>query len=188
VDFKQFQAKLRACQICKGVIGPPLVWGDKKAKIVQISQAPSQTAIKNQKVWTDAGGEKLKREWYQIPDEVFYNPKNFYITALGHCFPGKDKKGGDKKPPKICAEKWLLKEISYLKPKLFIVIGKQAVEFLFPGKNYQELIFQNQKLNGVRCLVLPHPSPANIKWFKDNPEFEKKRLPIVRRVIHRALS
>lgn len=98
MNFRQFQARLRACRICKNVVGPPLVWGDKKARIVQISQAPSQTAIKNQKGWTDASGEKLKQEWYQVPDKVFYNPKNFYITALGHCFPGKNKKGADKKP------------------------------------------------------------------------------------------
>lgn len=169
------------------MVGSPLVWGDKKAKIVQISQAPSQTAIKNQKVWTDVSGKKLKHEWYQVSDEVFYNPRNFYITVLSHCFPGKDKKGSDKKPPKICAQKWFWKEISYLKPRLFIVIGKQAAEFLFPGKGYQELIFQDQKLHGVKCLVLSHPSPANVAWFKNNPEFEKRRLLQIRKAIHRAL-
>lgn len=188
MDFSQFQSVLRKCQICKDMVGPPLVQGDQKAKIVQISQAPSQTAIKNRKVWTDASGERLRREWYQIPDEVFYHPKNFYITALAHCFPGKDKKGGDKKPPKICAEKWLLKEIACLKPRLFIVIGRMAAEFLFLGKSYKELIFDNQQLSGVKCLVLPHPSPVNVKWFKDNPDFEKKRLPEIRQIVHQILT
>lgn len=187
MNFSQFQAKLKKCRICKGVIGPPLVWGDQKAKIVQISQAPSLSAIKNQRVWSDVSGERLRR-WYKISDEQFYNSKNFYITAIAHCFPGKAKKGGDKKPPRICAEKWLLKEISFLAPKLFIVIGKQAVEFLFPGKSYQELIFNDQKINGTACLVLPHPSPANIAWFKENPEFEKKRLPRIRHIIHKVLD
>lgn len=164
-----------------------MVWGDKKAKIVQISQAPSIGAIKNQRVWSDVSGERLRREWYQISDRKFYNPKNFYITAMAHCFPGKAGKGGDKKPPKVCAEKWLLKEISYFTPKLFIVIGQQAAEFLFPGKGYKELIFNDQKLNGVTCLVLPHPSPANIAWFKENPEFEKNKLVEIRRAIHKSL-
>lgn len=188
MGFKQFQDKLRKCQICKNVVGPPLVWGDRKAKIVQISQAPSLGAVKTRRVWNDTSGRKLRHEWYQITDKQFYNPKNFYITAIAHCFPGKDKKGADKKAPLICAQKWLLKEISYLRPKLFIIIGKQAARFLFPGKGYQKLVFQDQKLNGARCLVLPHPSPVNIKWFKDNPGFEKKRLPVIRRVIHKALS
>lgn len=188
MEFRQFQTKLRKCRICKEVVGPPLVWGNKEAKIVHISQAPSRLAIASQKPYFDKSGERLRHKWYQISDKVFYNPKNFYITALGHCFPGKDKKGADKKPPKICAEKWLLEEISYLKPRLFIVIGKQAAEFLFPGKSYQKLIFQDQNLNGTKCLVLPHPSPANIAWFRNNPEFERKRLPQIRKIIHGALS
>lgn len=187
MDFSRFQEKLRRCRICKGVIGPPLVWGDKKAKIAQISQAPSLSAIKNRRVWSDVSGERLRRKWYQISDEDFFNPKNFYITAIAHCFPGKGRKGGDKRPPRICAEKWLLKEISHLSPKLFIVIGKQAAEFLFPGKSYKELIFNDQKFNGTACLVLPHPSPANIAWFKDNPEFKKKRLKNIREAIHKIL-
>lgn len=187
MNFRQFQDKLRKCRICKNVVGPPLVWGDEKARIVQISQAPSQTAIRNQKVWTDASGRRLKYDWYQVSNEVFYNPRNFYITALSHCFPGKDKKGGDKKPPKVCAQRWLWKEISYLKPRLFIVIGKQAAEFLFPKRDFRQLVFKDQKLNGVKCLILPHPSPVNIKWFRDNPEFEKKRLPEAREIIHKVL-
>lgn len=169
------------------MIGPPLVWGEKEAKIVHISQAPSRLAITSQKPYSDKSGEKLRRQWYQISNRVFYNPKNFYITAIAHCFPGKDKKGADKKAPLVCAKTWLLKEISYLEPKLFLVVGKQAAEFLFPGKSYQKLIFQDQTLNGIKCFVLPHPSPANIAWFRNNPEFEKKRLSQIREVIHKVL-
>lgn len=188
MNFIRFQNKLKKCKLCEGVTGPPFVWGAQEAKIVQISQAPSQIAIKNQKPWSDTSGSRLKYQWYQIPDKVFYNPKNFYITALAHCFPGKNKKGGDKKAPLICARTWLDKEISYLRPKLLIVIGKQAAQFLFPGKNYRQLILQNQTLNSIKCLVLPHASPANIKWLKDNPEFEEKRLPQIRKVIHQTLA
>jgi len=199
VEFRQFQNKLRKCRICKDVVGPPLVSGDKEAKIVHISQAPSRLAITSQKPYSDKSGEKLRRQWYQISDRVFYNPKNFYITAIAHCFPGKDKKGADKKAPLVCAKTWLLKEISYfracektssayLEPKLFLVVGKQAAEFLFPGKSYQKLIFQDQTLNGIKCFVLPHPSPANIKWFKDNPDFERKRLFEIRKEVHRVLT
>ena len=187
-DFIKFQEKLRKCRICKDVVGPPLVWGDKKVKIVQISQAPSQAAIKTQKVWNDTAGKRLKYQWYQITDEVFNNPKNFYITAIAHCFPGKDKKGADKKPPLICAQTWLHQELSFLNPKIFVAIGKQAAKFLFSGENYRQLIFQDQIFNDAKCLVLPHPSSANIKWFKDNPNFEEKRLPEIRRKIHQALG
>ena len=187
MDLVQYQNKLRLCRRCKDVVGPPLVLGNQKAKIVHISQAPSQSAIKNQRSFSDKSGERLKYRWYQISDKQFYNPDNFYITSIAHCFPGKDKKGADKKAPLICALTWLKKEISYLKPKLFIIVGKQAAEFLFPKKDYCNLIARNQKLNGINCVVLPHPSPVNVKWFKDHLEFEKERLPQIRILIHQAL-
>lgn len=44
-----------------------------------------------------------------IDDNTFYNPKNFYITSLSHCYPGKDKNGNDKIPPKIYYETWIKK-------------------------------------------------------------------------------
>ena len=74
----------------------PVLIGNEKSKIVQISQAPSKTVHETLKPFTDQSGKKLKYEWYQITDEIFYNPDNFYITALAHCYPGKDKNGNDK--------------------------------------------------------------------------------------------
>lgn len=41
----------------------------------------------------------LKFSSYQITDEEFYNTNNFFIGALAHCYPGKDKNGNDKQPP-----------------------------------------------------------------------------------------
>lgn len=103
-------------------------------------------------------------------------------------FPGKDKKGGDKKPSFDLASKWLTKELKFLNPKLYLIIGRVASEFFFPKQNFTELIFNNQKINKILAFVLPHPSPLNIKWFKDNPEFENKRLLEIRKKIHQVLK
>lgn len=189
-EFLELKREIEDCRVCKKYFDfepRPLVWGNFEAKIVQISQAPSLTAHTKGKVWVDKGGEKLKYKWYQISDEQFYNPKNFYITALAHCFPGKTK-SGDKNPPIICAKKWLVQEIEVLTPKLFIVIGGLAAKFLFPGQNFTDLVLNDQLLKGKPCFVLPHPSPQNIKWFKDNPEFEKERLPKIRAKIRTILG
>jgi uracil-DNA glycosylase len=35
---------------------------------------------------------------------------------------------------------------------------------------------------------LPHPSPLNIKWFKDNPDFMKKRIIEIRKIINNTLN
>lgn len=164
------------------------IWGNQKAKIVSISQAPSLSVIKNQKPFSDKSGEKLRKLWYQVSDEIFYNPDNFYFTAVGMYFPGKDKKGADLKPSFKWTKEWLNRELSYLKPRLYLVLGRMAAEFFFPKKDFANLVFTTQKIKGTLTLVLPHPSPANIKWFKDHPEFEKQRLPEVRKYIHSVLG
>jgi len=103
-------------------------------------------------------------------------------------FPGKDKKGGDLKPSLEFAKEWLPKELTYLKPSLFLVIGRLAAEFFFPRQVFLNLVFSDQQINGKLALVLPHPSPLNVKWFKDNPMFEKERMPIIRKYVHLSLT
>jgi len=162
-------------------------WGNQNAKIVHISQAPSLSVVKNQKPFTDKSGEKLRNEWYRVSEKVFYNPNNFYFTAIGMYFPGKDKKGGDKRPDYKLAKQWLVEELSYLKPEFYLILGGLAANFFFPDKKLNDLVFSNQEIEGKPAFVLPHPSPINIKWFKDNPRFEKDRILVIRENIRRVL-
>ncbi len=186
-DFKKFRDEMRkTLQKEFGELVCPF-WGNQGANIVSISQAPSISAIRKQKPFSDKSGERLRNKWYKISDETFYNPNNFYFTAIGMYFPGKDKKGGDKKPSFNSANCWLMREISYLNPKLYLIVGRVAAEFFFPKQTFTSLVFNDQEINKTRTLVLPHPSPVNIKWFQDHPDFEKNRLLIVRKYIKRAL-
>jgi len=50
------------------------------------------------------------------------------------------------------------------------------------------LAFKNLEINNTLCFVLPHPSPQNIKWFKDHPDFEKERLPSIRKAIRKIIG
>lgn len=189
--FTQLKEQIINCRLCQRDFGfepKPVFWGNQTAKIVHISQAPSLNVYKTQRPFNDKSGEKLRKEWYQVTDEEFYNSSLFYITAIAHCYPGKNKSGGDKKPPKVCAEKWLKRELKLLKPKLFLVLGNYAANFFFPKRKLSELVFENLKVDGVPCFVLPHPSPQNIKWFKDYPEFEKERLSGIREGIRKAIE
>lgn len=73
---------------------------------MQISQAPSIRVQECGLPFYDASGKKLKEEWYQISEECFYDEDLFYITSIGHCYPGKAS-SGDKIPPyefKHCKE------------------------------------------------------------------------------------
>ena len=188
--FLELKNRILRCRYCKDRFGfepNPIVWGNKDAKIVHISQAPSRNVHKTGKPFNDLSGKRL-REWYQVSDDIFYNPSLFYITAIAHCFPGKDGRGGDIKPPIYCAQKWLSQELSFIENKIYLIVGQYAASYLFPGKTYSQLIFENQVLNERPAFVLPHPSPLNIKWFKDNPKFLAERLPEVRKAIHAVLK
>lgn len=189
--FNNIIKEIRKCNICEDKFGfkpHPVVIGSATSKIVQISQAPSKTVDTTLKPFTDQSGKKLKYEWYQITNEEFYNPDNFFITALAHCYPGKDKNRCDKAPPKICYEKWIKKELEYIDNKLYIIIGAKAAKTFFPDEDYNNLIFKNNTLFGKLAIVLPHPSPLNIKWFKDNPDFMEKRIIEIRKIINNTLN
>ena len=184
--FNNLIRELKKCNLCEKNFGfkpHPIFLGNQNSKIVQISQAPSASVHTTLKPFTDQSGKKLKYEWYQITDEVFYNPNNFYIAALAHCYPGKDKNGNDRMPPKICYEKWIKKELTYIHNELYIIIGAKSAKTFFPKEPFNELIFKNNEINGKLAFVLPHPSPLNIKWFKDHPEFLNKRILEIRKMI-----
>ena len=128
-------------------------------------------------------GKTLKYEWYQITDDDFYNTDNFFIGALAHCYPGKDKNGNDKQPPKCCWIKWIEEELQILDNEIYIVIGAKAAKVFFPNEIYEELIFKDNVWNGKKTIVLPHPSPLNKKWIKDHPQFLQKRIHEIRNTI-----
>ena len=190
-EFHDLIDQLKKCNLCKEKFSfepHPIVLGNINSKIVQISQAPSATVHETLKPFTDQSGKKLKYEWYKISDEVFYNPDNFYIASLAHCYPGKDKNGNDRMPPKICYETWIKKELNYINNKLYIIIGSKSAKVFFPNEKFNNLIFKDNYINGKLAIVLPHPSPLNIKWFKDHPEFMEKRIYEIRIIIYDILK
>ena len=190
-EFNELIFQIKKCELCKEKFGfkpHPIVLGNVNSKIVQISQAPSATVHQTLKPFTDLSGKKLKYEWYRINDEVFYNPDNFYIAALAHCYPGKDKNGNDRMPPKICYDTWIKKELQYINNKLYIIIGAKSAKMFFPNENFNDLIFKDNYIDGKLTIVLPHPSPLNIKWFKDHPNFMNNRIFEIRNTINKILE
>ncbi len=184
--FEKLKKEIQKCSYCEEKFGfepHPIFWGKQNSKIVQISQSPSNSVNKSLKPFTDMSGKTLKYEWYQISDDDFYNMDNFYIGAIAHCYPGKDKNGNDRKPPKCCFSKWVKQELKLLDNKIYVIIGAKAAKVFFPNDNYEELIFKNNYLDGKLTIVLPHPSPLNKKWLKDHPEFLNKRIIEVRKII-----
>jgi len=185
------QNQISQCRLCQDTFGfepHPIVMGNHNAQIMQISQAPSKNVHETGKPFNDASGRKLRREWYRISDEEFYNPDNFYIASMAHCYPGKAPGGGDCRPPKICAKQWLLKEMEHVDNEIYIIIGGIAAEFFFPGEKITSLAFEDKQINGKPTYILPHPSPLNMKWFRDYPQFTEKRILKVQKEVHKVLG
>jgi uracil-DNA glycosylase family 4 len=182
MNFNDLKNEIQNCTLCAFEHSPkPIVWGNHRVKIFHISQAPSLKANLERKPFVDKSGKTL-RDWYGVSEDTFYNKDIFYLTALGHCYPGK-KGHADAKPPSICANTWLKKELELVEADFYIIVGSAAAKLCFPGNNFTHLVFDDQELYGKSAIVLPHPSPANIKWFKDNPRFLKERLVEVNRTI-----
>lgn len=185
------QNEISECRLCQDTFGfepHPIIMGNCNSKIMQISQAPSKSVHETGKPFNDASGKRLRREWYNISDEDFYNPNNFYIVSMAHCYPGKASGGGDRYPPKICSKKWLINEIELVDNEIYIIIGGIASEYFFKGEKITTLAFENKQINGKPAYILPHPSPLNMKWFKDNPEFINKRIFEIQKAVHKVLN
>ena len=189
--FNEIKDGIENCKYCQekfGFVPHPIFWGKKNSKIVQISQAPSNNVHNSLKPFTDMSGKILKQDWYQISENDFYNKDNFYIGALAHCYPGKDKSGNDRQPPKCCFELWVKRELKVINNKIYIIIGSKAAKTFFPNDKFEELVFKNNKINDKLAIVLPHPSPLNKKWIKDHPEFLNKRIYEIRKIINETIS
>lgn len=189
-NFDLLMKKLRSCHLCEDGLPlgcRPIVRGQQKVAVFQISQAPGLRVHTSGLPFDDASGQKLRKEWYGIDDALFYDEAYFYITSMGHCYPGKAT-SGDKLPPRICAKTWLMRELDSVDTQLYIIIGALAAGFLFGKQPLADLIRQDQVLYGKQAFVLPHPSPLNRKWLKDHPWFEEERLPYIREQLHLALQ
>ncbi len=186
MTIEQLHEQILNCRLCKEKFGfepRPYVWGFQNARIVQISQAPSLRVHRSGKPFDDQSGQRLL-QWYDIDAQTFYDKSVFYITSLSHCYPGKTSTGHDRKPPKICADTWLTKELQLLSPQLYIFIGAYSAKYFFPSASFDSLVFdENLTFRGKSAIVLPHPSPLNWRWLQRFPEFEQKRLPQIRTML-----
>lgn len=190
-DLNVLQNDIRNCRLCQDKFGfepHPIVFGHSRSKIMHISQAPSQNVYKTGKPFNDASGKRLREQWYHISDETFYNPDNFYIVSIAHCYPGKNPKGGDRLPPVSCARRWLTQILPLVDNKIYLLVGSKAAGFFFPKIKFSDLVFQNMEINNKPAYILPHPSPLNMKWFRDHPEFSNYRIVEIKQAIHRVLN
>lgn len=182
--------KIKHCEICKSVLphAPrPVLQFHPDAKILIAGQAPGRKVHETGIPFNDASGKRL-RDWMDVRREVFYDPKSIAILPMGFCYPGKGK-SGDLPPRPECAPAWrerLLEQMTNL--ELILVIGRYAQDYHF-GKNELTVTekVQNWKAYWPQKVPLPHPSPRNNAWLKNNPWFEQDLVPALQKRIAEVL-
>lgn len=184
--------KIRECEVCKDHLpfGPmPVVQLSPYSKIIIIGQAPGRLVHETGIPWNDASGRKL-REWLNVDEATFYDPRIFSILPIGFCYPGKGI-SGDNPPRPECGALWHSQILKSFKSKpLILLIGQYAMRYYLKRdckRNLTETVKSYDEYL-PEYFPLPHPSPRNQNWVKVNPWFMDEVIPELRKDISIALS
>jgi uracil-DNA glycosylase len=185
-NFLTLLQEVKNCTLCENLpLGPkPILQISPSAKILIVGQAPGHKTHYQGMPFTDQSGIRL-REWLGINPHTFYDPSQIAILPMGFCFPGTGV-SGDLPPRKECASYWRNKLLSQLTQIEFtIIIGQYAIDWHLGNQQKENLTrtVLAWREYWPKCVVLPHPSPRNNRWFKANPWFFQEIIPNLQRRI-----
>ena len=171
---------IRRCTICCDLpLGPkPIVQFSQNSKLLIVGQAPGRITHNKGIPFDDPSGDRL-RSWLGVERETFYDQSKIAIVPMGFCFPG-TAKGGDLPPRTECAATWREPILESLKSvELTLIIGRYAIDWHLPefSKSTVTKAVQNWEAVWPKQLILPHPSPRNNRWLKQNPWFDEEVIP-----------
>lgn len=181
-------AEIRACQVCQGLpLGPrPLVQASATARLLIAGQAPGRVTHAKGVPFDDASGNRL-RDWLGLTPSQFYDASRVAIVPMGFCFPGVGATGD--LPPRVeCAPQWRARVLAAMPAiEVVLVIGRFAVAWHVPD---QKAVPLAELVRGTDpdMQVLPHPSPRNGRWLRQNPWFEAEVLPKLRARIAKVIA
>ena len=181
---------IRACSLCGGLpLGPrPIVQAHHDSRILIAGQAPGQRTHEKGIPFDDPSGKRL-RDWLGVDREEFYDSKIFAIVPMGFCYPGRGLTG-DLPPRPECAPKWrnqLLGELQNI--EFTLVIGHYALDWHLGDQRLKTLTdtVLHWRSGWPDILPLPHPSPRNNRWLRNNQWFDKEVLPALKTRIRNIL-
>jgi len=190
-ELKSLLFEISGCQLCKAALPfqpKPVLQCSGEASILLAGQAPGYRAHASGIAFDDASGERL-RGWMGIGRNEFYDPAMTAILPLGFCYPGRGQ-SGDLPPRPECAATWrqpLLEQLPNI--ELTLVLGAYAQRYHLNSRATSV----TERVRAWRdywpdVVPLPHPSPRNNRWLKQNPWFSEELLPALRRRIKQILE
>ncbi|MDP3139177.1 MAG: uracil-DNA glycosylase family protein [Burkholderiaceae bacterium] len=185
-------SEILACRVCEAhlPLGPrPILRMSPSARILMVGQAPGLKVHESGIPWQDASGRKL-REWLEVDESVFYDARRFAILPMGLCYPGRGR-SGDLPPRPECAPLWHERILSSMPQiRLTILIGQYALAKYLGGSGNATVTetVAAWKSHAPEFITLPHPSPRNQNWLKQNPWFDTEIVPMLRQRVADALA
>ena len=171
------------CKLCEAYLpyGPrPVVQASNQSKILIIGQAPGLKVHTTGVPWNDPSGNQL-RQWLGVGKTAFYDADLFALMPMGFCYPGKGS-SGDLPPRTECAPQWHQRLLDLMPEiQLTLLIGQYAQNhYLHDGYRTLTDNVRHHTQFWPAYLPLPHPSPRNRFWQKNNPWFAADVLPILK--------
>jgi uracil-DNA glycosylase len=175
--------EIRKCQVCSDLPHGirPVVQFSSRSKLLLVGQAPGRRVHETGIPFNDPSGDRL-RDWLGVDRETFYDDQQLAIVPMGFCYPGTGK-SGDLPPRSECADTWRKRVLSALNAvELTVVIGRYALDYHLPTTRHQTVtqIVRQWQEYWPNIIPLPHPSPRNNRWLKNNPWFASEVLPALK--------
>lgn len=189
--FNAIIQDVRACTLCSPLLPSaprPIIQLHPEARILIAGQAPGLKTQTSGIPFDDPSGKRL-REWMGIDKKQFYDSKKIAILPMGFCYPGSGK-SGDLAPLQECGNKWrtlLLEQLTDI--QLTLLIGQYAQKWHLT-ENRKANLTQTVKAwqqYQPSLIPLPHPSPRNNRWLKNNPWFTEELIPVLQQQIKKLI-
>jgi uracil-DNA glycosylase len=191
MSFSSLLSEIQACTICIDhlPLGPrPILQIHPESRILIAGQAPGKKVHESGIPFDDASGNRL-RAWLGVSRDIFYDPRQISILPMGFCYPGSGK-SGDLPPRPECEPAWrkqLLDQLRHL--KLTLVLGQYAQTYHFGKSNFTLTeVVKSWLTYWPNSVPLPHPSPRNNNWIRQNPWFEEELLPVLKKRVSEVLK
>ena len=182
----------RACQVCAPHLplgARPVLQADARARILIAGQAPGRRVHETGIPFNDVSGDRL-RTWLGIERDTFYDASKIALLPMGFCYPGSGA-SGDLPPRPECAPLWreqLLRRLPNI--ALTLVIGQYAMAWHLGDRRQANLTATVTAWRSFwpEVLPMPHPSPRNQRWMRNNPWFEADVLPALQRRVQELIG
>ena len=191
-NFDSLLRAARACRVCEAdlLLGPrPILQASSTASILIVGQAPGAKVHASGIPFSDRSGDRL-RDWMGVDDQTFYDATRIAIVPMGLCYPGRAA-SGDLPPRRECAPLWharLLAQMPCIELTLLIGSYAQAHFLREVGHVSVTATTRNWRALAPGIIPLPHPSPRNVAWFKNNRWFDVELLPVLRQRVHQLID